>query len=244
MTMSDDLESLLEAMKLRALRAALVDELARAERESPGYREFLSRLLHIEHEAQMERFMEYRVAREGIPEQWSLSTYPWDKQPGADRRVIEQLASLDFVRRGENVVLIGPTGVGKTGIASALLLKALHAGMRGLFVKAQDLFDEVYASLADRGTPKLLERLLRYDVLLIDEMSYLNLRSEQTNIFFKLMHERHLKKKTTLITTNLDYDSWFDFLGRKDMVEALLSRLRNRCVTLRIDGPSLRAQTG
>lgn len=242
--MGKELDDLLETMKFRAMKGAMADELARAERESPGYQDFLLRLLRIEHDAQQERFMGYRVARAGIPEPWSLSTYPWDRQPGADRRVIEQLATLDFVRRGENVVLIGPTGVGKTGIASALLLKALHAGMRGRFVLAQDLFDDVFASLADRGTPRLLKEMVRYDVLLIDEMSYLNLRPEQTNIFFKLMHERHSQKRTTIITTNLDYDAWYEFLGRKDMVEALLNRVRARCVTLRINGPSLRSQTG
>lgn len=242
--MRDEIKNLLLALKLRGLLAVLPEELARAEKESPGYEAFLERLLQVEHETQQERFMGYRIERAAIPEQWSLSTFPWQKQPGADRRVIEQLATLDFVRRGDNVVLIGSTGVGKTGIASALLLRALHVGMRGLFIKAQDLFDEVYASLADRGTRRLLDRLVRYDLLLIDEMSYLNLRPEQTNIFFQLMEERHRTKRTTIITTNLDYDDWYEFLGRKDCVKALLDRTRERCVTIRIDGPSLRAQTG
>ncbi len=77
------------------------------------------------------------------------------------------------------------------------------------------------------------------DLLLIDEMGYLNLRPEQINIFFKLMEERY-NRRATLITTNLEYDEWHQFLGNKPMVEALLSRLRHRCHTLRIDGPSLR----
>ena len=242
--MRDETRKLLLALKLKGALAALPDELATAERESPGYEVFLERVLRIEHEAQQERFMGYRVDRAALPEKWSLSTFPWEKQTGADRRVIEQLATLDFVRRGDNVVLIGATGVGKTGIASALLLRALHEGMRGLFIKAQDLFDEVYASLADRGTKRILDRFVAFDLLLIDEMSYLNLRPEQTNIFFKLMDERYTKKRTTIITTNLDYDDWYEFLGRKDAVKAMLDRVRERCVTIRIDGPSLRAQTG
>ena len=97
----------------------------------------------------------------------------------------------------------------------------------------------MYASLADRSTRKLLNRLIRLDVLLIDELGYLNLRPEQTNIFFKLMEERY-RRQPTIITTNLDYDDWYDFLGNKAMVEALLSRLRHHCHTIRIDGPSLR----
>jgi DNA replication protein DnaC len=105
-----------------------------------------------------------------------------------------QLASLDFVPRAENLVFIDETGVGKTGLASGLLLKALENGYRGLFVKAQDLFDEMYTTLADRSTRKLLDRLIRIDILVIDELGYLNLRPEQSNIFFKLMEERYGQK--------------------------------------------------
>jgi len=79
-------------------------------------------------------------------------------------------------------------------------------------------------------------------VLLIDEMGYLNLRPEQTNIFFKLMEERY-RQRPTLITTNLDYAEWAHFLGNKALVDALLSRLRHHCHTVKIDGPSLRDPT-
>jgi DNA replication protein DnaC len=96
-------------------------------------------------------------------------------------------AELDLVAKAENIVFIGPPGVAKTGIASGLLLKALQNGHRGLFVRAQDLFDEMYASLADRSSRKLIDRLARVDVLVVDELGYLNLKPEQTNIFFKLM---------------------------------------------------------
>jgi len=74
-------------------------------------------------------------------------------------------------------------------------------------------------------------------------MGYLNLRPEHTNIFFKLMEERY-RRKSTIITTNLDYDRWQDFLGNKELVKAMLSRLRHQCHTIRIDGPSLREPQG
>ena len=141
--------------------------------------------------------------------------------------------------KAENLVFIGPTGVGKTGLAIGILLRALENGCRGLFISAQDLFDEMFASLADKSTRKPLNQLPAVEVLLIDEMSYLTLRPEQTNIFFRLMEERY-GRKATIITTNLDYDDWYGFLGRKEMVGALLDRLRHRCTTIRIDGPSLR----
>jgi DNA replication protein DnaC len=128
---------------------------------------------------------------------------------------------------------------GKTGLASAILLRALQSGHRGLFIKAQDLFDELYTSVADRSSRRLLQQLSRFDVLLIDEMGYLNLKPEQTNLFFKLMEERY-NRHSTIITTNLDYEAWYDFLGRKEMVKALLDRLRHRCTTIAVEGSSLR----
>jgi len=140
-------------------------------------------------------------------------------------------------------VLVGETGRGKTGLACGLLLKALENGYRCQFVKAQDLFDEMYASLAARSSRKLLKRLARLDVLAIDEFGYLNLKPEQSNIFFKLMEERY-RQHPTILTTNLGYDEWPNFLGNRAMVEALLSRLRHYCHTVHIDGPSLRELQG
>jgi len=239
--MHDDLEQLLKGLRFSRLIEIMDHELEWAERTSPSYAEFLQRLLRQEYTAQQDRFLDLRIRRARLPQRWSLKTYPWDRQPGVNRTVIEQLAELGFVARGSNIVFIGPTGVGKTGLASALLLTALHHGYRGLFIKAQDLFDEMYTSLADRSSRRLLNRLVRLDAILIDEMGYLNLQPEQTNIFFKLLEERYVAGRSTILTTNLDYDEWYGFLGQKQMVEALLDRLRHRCTTVKIDGPSLRA---
>lgn len=237
--MDANLTELLSMLKLRGLTEALPRELERAEREQPSYAEFLARLLREQLLYQRERSLLYRIQEARLPEQWSLESFPFDRQPGVKAVTIRQLAELDFIPRATNVVWIGPTGVGKTGLASGLLRKALENGYRGLYVKAQDLMDELYASLADRSTLRLVRRLSRIDVLLVDELSYLNLRPEQSNVFFKLMEERYLRKPT-LITTNLPYEEWYGFLGRKDMVAALLDRLRHHCVTIRINGPSLR----
>lgn len=241
--MNDELDQLLERLKLRKMREVLDRELKHAEKRNPSYATFLARLLREEHQSQQTRFLEHRIRRARLPEKWDLETYPWKAQPSVKRKQIEQLAELDFIPRATNVVFIGPTGVGKTGLASAILLRALEEGYRGLFIKAQDLFDEMYRSLADHSTRKLLNRLVNLDLILIDEMGYLNLRPEQSNIFFKLMEERY-GKKATIITTNLAYEDWYAFLGNKEMVGALLDRLRHHCTTIHIEGESLRQPTG
>jgi DNA replication protein DnaC len=236
-------EQLLKNLRLKAMAEALPGAIAAANKASCSYSDFLLGLLQVQWHARQQSALNWRMKQASIPEQWTLETFPFKQQPGVSRRQIQELAGLDFIGRAENIVLIGQTGVGKSGLAIGLLQKALQNGHRGLFIRAQDLFDEMYSSLADRSTRRLLNRLARFPILLVDELGYLNLRPEQTNSFFKLMEERY-NRVSTIITTNIEYDQWHTFLGNKAMVEALLSRLRHRCHTIRIKGPSLREPTG
>jgi DNA replication protein DnaC len=237
--MTEEVAELLRALKLRKMAEIYDEEVATAEKKDWTINQVMARLLRAQWHDRQERALDWRIRRAGMPEQWTLESFPYKRQPGVQKRQIQSLAELEFIGRTENIVFIGQTGTGKTGLASGILLKALQNGYRGEFVKAQDLFDEMYASLADRSSRQLLKRLAGLDILLIDEMGYLNLKPEQTNIFFKLMEDRY-RRKATIITTNLEYEEWHNFLGNKNLVNALLSRLRHKCHTIRIDGPSLR----
>jgi DNA replication protein DnaC len=241
--MTEELEQLLKNLKLRRVLEIYDEQLRAAEKEDVTYSEFLTRLVRAQWHARQESALEWRIRRANLPERWSLETFPFARQPGVNRKQIRAFAELEFIAKAENIVLVGPTGVGKTGLSCGLLLKALENGHRCQFIRAQDLFDEMYASLADRSTRQLLKRLARLDVLLIDEFGYLTLKPEQSNIFFKLMEERY-HRHSTIITTNLGYDEWQNFLGNKSMVEALLSRVRHYCHTVAINGPSLRDPQG
>ena len=241
--MTDEIDQLLKNLRLRKMAELYDEEVARGDKEEQPFSEVFVRLLRAQWHHNQESALAWRIKRARMPEQWTLESFPFKRQKGVSRRQIRTFAELDFIGRAENIVFIGDTGRGKTGLASGLLLKALQNGYRGQFVRAQDLFDEMYASLADRSSRKLLNRLARVDVLVIDEMGYLNLRPEQTNIFFKLMEERY-RRRPTIITTNLEYDEWHNFLGNKALVDALLSRLRHQCHTVRIKGPTLRKETG
>jgi len=241
--MNDDLEQLLRNLHLGQMREIYDAQLKEAEKEEVSYTEFVLRLLRPQWHARQEQSLTWRIKKAGLPEPWTLESFPYTKQPGVNRKQVRAFAELDFVAKAENIVFMGPTGVGKTGLASGILLKALQNGHRGLFLRAQDLFDEMYASLADRSSRKLVDRLARVAVLVIDELGYLNVKPEQANVFFKLMEERY-RRKATIITTNLAYEEWHSFLGNRLMTDALLGRLRHFCTTVRIDGPSLREPQG
>jgi DNA replication protein DnaC len=238
--MNDELDHLLTSLHLKTVRELLPAALTTARSQQPDYEDFLLPLVRAQWHQRQEQALAWRIKRATLPEPLALETFPFASQPGVAKRQIQALASLDFLATADNIVFIGETGVGKTGLAVGLLLKALQNGYSGSFVKAQDLFDEMYASLADRSTRRFVNRLARIDLLVIDELSYINLKPEQAHIFFKLVDERY-RKKPTVITTNLDYEEWPNFLGNPPLTQALLSRLRHNCHTIKIKGPTLRS---
>src|SRR4029077_290003 len=154
--MTDEIAQLLKNLHLGRIAEILDEELASAEKANMGYQELIARLLRAQWHRAQENALAWRIERAKLPEKWTLESFPFKKQPGVSQKQIRGFAELDFVAKAENIVFVGPTGVGKTGLASGLLLKALQSDYRGRFIRAQDLFDEMYASLADRSTRRLL----------------------------------------------------------------------------------------
>lgn len=237
--METKLLDLLHKLRLNGMADILVDKLSKARKTGAPVETVLHDLCQAELVWREERSMDYRLKQAKLPWEWTLQSFPFKRQPGVDKSRIMSLAGLAFIQQNENIVFIGNPGTGKTGLAIGLLRNALVNGYRGRFYNAQELMDELYASLADRTTPQLLNRLCRYDLLVVDELGYLTLKQEQANAFFKLMEGRY-GRRSTIITTNLVYDQWYDLFQRKPLVDALLDRLKHRCITIKIDGPTLR----
>ena len=202
-TMRDKLRALIARLGLHGMADALDAESERAERGAVAAPELLHRLLAQEAASRRERGLAYRLVQARLAWRCSPDSFPFDRQPGASRAQIQTLAGPDFLRRADNVLLIGKPGTGKTGLAIGLLREACRNGYRGRFINAQVLLDELYASLADRTTTRLLARLSRMQPLLIDELGHLTIEPEQANAFFRLMDQRY-NRVSTIIATNLE----------------------------------------
>jgi DNA replication protein DnaC len=223
--MDPNLIPLLKQLRLTRLLANWDHLLSAAQKGRYSHERLLREILEAECQAKNENARLLRRQRANIPELFSIETFPWSRQPKLDRKKIMSLYdSFDYMTQQQNIVWLGPTGCGKTGLATGFLLQALDRGYRGYFILFAELVAELYAALADHSEAQVLKKYLSFDCLLIDEIGYVEVEAAQVGLFFTLMQKRH-QRQTTLITTNLGYSEWGSFLKNPHLTAALIDRL-------------------
>ena len=223
--MDEQLATMLKYLRLGRLLAQWDETMAMARRKRFSAERLVKYVIQEEYHAKCENARVVRRKRANIPELLEMETFPFRRQPKLNRKKVMSLYdSFDYVVKNQNVVWLGPTGVGKTGLATAFLLQAIDRGYRGYFTTFPELIAELFASLADRSEQKVLRRYASYECLVVDEVGYVEVEPAHIGLFFTLMQKRH-KRKSTLITTNLGFSEWGSFLQNKHLTAALIDRL-------------------
>jgi len=201
----------------------------------------LKYIIEEEYKIKKENSRKMRLSRAKIPEKFVMETFPFVRQPNLNKKKILNIYdSFDYMSKNQNVIWIGTTGTGKTGLATAFLIQAINRGCSGRFVLFPELIEMLYQSVADHSQGNMITKFASYDCLLIDEIGYVEVEPVQVGLFFTLMNKRH-KKKTTLITSNLGFQQWNSFLKNNPLTAALIDRLTENshvinmknCVSLR-----------
>jgi len=239
--MDDELTQTLKYLRLPGLLAHWDQYLDLAREQRFSHVRFLRHVLEEEFKIRTENARKVRLARAAIPELFRMETFPFDQQPKLDKkRILSLYDGFDYMTKNQNVIWVGPTGCGKTGLATSFLIQAIQRGYTGRYVLFPELFSELLRSVADHSEPHVLKRYLAYDALLIDEIGYVEAEPVQVGLFFTLMHKRH-RRKPTLITSNLGFSEWRTFLKNDHLTAALIDRLTENshvinmknCVSLR-----------
>jgi len=223
--MDEQLRRILRELRLGGLLAQWDELLATARRGNFSHERLLKHVLEAEYRLKSDNARLLRRKRARIPELLEIETFPFTRQPKLNRkRIMSLYDSGDYLAKKQNIVWLGRTGCGKTGLATSFLLQALDRGYRGSFIRFADLVAELYASLADHSEEKVLRKYASYDCLVIDEVGYVEVEAAQVGLFFTLMQRRH-KTKTTLLTSNLGFSEWGTFLKNTHLTAALIDRL-------------------
>ena len=229
----------LKALSLHAMCAHFQQEAENASKAKLSYQEFLNRLLELEVLSQIARSVNRRLQLAGFPMIRHLDAFDFSYQPQLDEKLLRELANLHFLTEAKNVLLLGAPGVGKTHLAIALGVKACQQRKRVLFFSAEDLATELAAADATHSIATLLRNLTRVDLLVIDELGYLEISKRTASLFFQLVSKRY-EKGSIIITSNKAPEHWGEIFQDDDIAAAILDRLLHHSYPFFIQGKSYR----
>lgn len=233
------MEIYLKSLSLNRIRECYVSESENAARAKLSYGDFLYRLIEIEAMSKTDRSINRRIQMAGFPMIRKLEEFDFSYQPQLDEKLIRELAGLSFMEQAKNIILLGPPGVGKTHLAVALGIKACSQRKSVAFHSAGNLAELLAAAEVAGNLKKVLTQLVKVDLLIIDELGYIELNIKNAALFFQLIAKRY-ENKSIIITTNKPFEEWGKLFGDDTVAAAIIDRLLHHAYPFFINGKSFR----
>lgn len=234
-----ELDNLLDKLRMDHLEAQLDAVCEQAAEKQLDYKTFLVQALQTEWQGRYQKGIEARLRLARFPWLKTLEQFDFDFQPSLDRRQVRELAGMSFVERAQNVIILGPPGVGKTHLAIGLGMKAVEAGYSALFLTLENLMVRLVKAFNENRLERSLQQLVYPKVLIIDEIGYLPLSNLEASLFFRLVVRRY-ERASLVITSNKGFLDWGEMFNDPVLATAVLDRLLHYSTTLNIKGESYR----
>jgi len=240
----EQIKAHLKTLNLTTMASVLDEELSKTERNKLSASEFMLNLLSNEVEALANRRIERRIKEAKFPgeERKLLSSFDFAFQTGIEKEQIMELATLNFIKRKQGLILAGDSGTGKSHIAKALLLIACQQQYRCRYTTASNMLKELISGLSDDTLEVKLRKYVSPEILLIDEVGFDRLEQESSknaSLFFKAIDGRY-SNGSTIITSNIDFKDLGDYLGDPVVTTAIVDRMIHHSIIISITGPSWR----
>lgn len=229
----------LEILKLDKMREYYPNYIEKVSKENISLTDMLYELTNKEIEYRDERASQIQITVSAFPYKKEIDDFDFDYQPSINKQQIMELNTLGFLERHENILFLGPSGVGKTHLAISLGITAAKKRHSVYFISCHDLITQLNKAHFENKLEQRLKHFCKYELLIIDEIGYLPLDKQGANLFFQLIAKRY-EKHSTIITTNMSFNKWGEVFSDNILANAILDRLLHHSSVISIKGSSYR----